>query len=49
MRIVLDTRFNKLEQFIDQLQNWDVDFRLLGASGFLGQVTQLVSRDIRVA
>lgn len=48
MQIILDTNFNTLEQFIDEVQHWDLDFRLLGTGGFLGQVKQLVSPDILI-
>ena len=48
MQIVLDTHFNTLEQFIDGVQHFDLDFKLLGTGGFLGQVKQLISRDILI-
>jgi hypothetical protein len=48
MQIILDTNFNTLEQFIDEVQHWDLDFRLLGTGGFLGQVKQLVSPDVLI-
>ncbi len=48
MQIVLDTHFNSLEQFIGEVQHWDLDFRLLGTGGFLGQVKQLVSPDVLI-
>jgi AraC family ethanolamine operon transcriptional activator len=49
VHIVLNTRFNNLEQFIDEVQHWDFDFRLLGTGGFLGHVKQFVSRDVLIA
>ncbi|MFW2440785.1 MAG: hypothetical protein ACN4GR_15625 [Arenicellales bacterium] len=49
MQIVLDTHFNSLEQFVDEVQHFDLDFKLLGTGGFLGQVKQLVSQDILIA
>lgn len=48
MQIVLDTRFSNLEQFMDEIQHWDLDFRLLGTGGFSGKVKQLVSRDVLI-
>lgn len=48
MQIILDTNFNSLEQFIDEIQHFDLDFRLLGTGGFLGQVKQLVSPDVLI-
>ena len=46
MQIVLDTHFNNLEQFMEEVQYWDLDFRLLGVGGFLGCVKQFVSQDV---
>jgi len=46
MHIVLDTHFNSLEQFIGEVQHFDLDFRLLGTGGFVGQVKQLISPNI---
>lgn len=46
MQIILDRHFNNLEQFIDEVQHWDLDFRLLGVGGFVGRMKQLVSRDV---
>ena len=48
MQIVLDTHFTNVEQFMHEVQQWDLDFRLLGTGGFLGQVKQLVSRDVLI-
>jgi AraC-like DNA-binding protein len=48
MQIVLDTHINNLEQFIDEVQHWDLDFRLLDSGGFTGRVKQLVSRDMLI-
>ena len=48
MQIVLDTHFNSLEQFIAEVQHWDLDFRLLGTGGFQGQVKQLISPDMLI-
>ena len=48
MQIVLDTHFNSLEQFIDEVQHFYLDFKLLGTGGFLGQVKQLISPDILI-
>jgi hypothetical protein len=49
MQIVLDTHFNNLEQFINEVMHWDLDFRLLGTGGFLGHVKQFVSQDVLIA
>ena len=49
MQIVLNTHFNNLEQFIDEVQHWDFDFRLLGTGGFLGHVKQFISRDVLIS
>lgn len=46
MQIILDRYFNNLEQFVEEVQHWDLDFRLLGAGGFVGRMKQLVFRDI---
>jgi AraC-like DNA-binding protein len=48
MQIVLDTHINNLEQFIDEVQHWDLDFRLLDTGGFTGRVKQLASRDVLI-
>jgi hypothetical protein len=48
MHIVLDTHINNLEQFIDEVQHWDLDFRLLDTGGFTGRVKQLVSQDVLI-
>jgi AraC family ethanolamine operon transcriptional activator len=48
MKAALDTRFNNLEQFIQEVQHWDLDFRLLGAGGFQGRIKQVASRDVLV-
>ena len=48
MQIVLDTHISNLEQFIDKIQHWDLDFRLLGTGGFSGRVKQLASRDVLI-
>jgi AraC-like DNA-binding protein len=49
MQLVLDTPFNNLDQFIEKIQHWDLDFRLLGVGGFSGRVKQLVSQDILIS
>ena len=46
MQLILNNHFNTLEQFIDEVQHWDLDFRLLGIGGFLGCVKQFVSQDV---
>ena len=48
MQIVINTRFNNLEQFIDEVKHWDLDFRLLGTGGFLGHIKQLISQDVLI-
>lgn len=49
MKTALDTRFNNLEQFIHEIQHWDLDFRLLDTGGFQGYIKQVVSRDVLVS
>jgi AraC family ethanolamine operon transcriptional activator len=49
MQIVLDTSFNNLDQFIEKIQHWDLDFRMLDIGGFSGKVKQLVSRDMLIS
>jgi len=48
MNTGLDTHLNDLEQFIHEIQHWDLDFRLLGTGGFKGRIGQLLSRDVLV-
>ena len=48
MKTVIDTRFHDLEQFIQEVQHWDLDFRILDTGGFQGRLKQLVSRDVLV-
>ena len=48
MQIVLDTRFSNLELFMQEVDRWDLDFRLLGNGGFTGRVKQLISREVLV-
>ena len=43
MQIILDTH---LEHFLDEVQYWDLDFRLLGIGGFEGSVKQLASQNV---
>ena len=49
MNTVLDTSYNDLEYFIQEVQHWDLDFRLLDTGGFQGRVKQVVSRDVLVS
>lgn len=49
MKTVLDTSFNDLEQFIQEVQHWDLDFRILDTGGFQCRLKQLVSRDVLVS
>lgn len=49
MKTALDTHFNNLEQFIHEIQHWDLDFRLLDTGGFQGRIKQVVSRDALVS
>ena len=48
MKTVLDTSFYDLEQFMQEVQHWDLDFRLLDTNGFHGRLKQLASRDVLV-
>jgi AraC family ethanolamine operon transcriptional activator len=48
MQIILDTHINNLEQFVDEFQHWDLDFRLLGTGGFTGRVKQLANQEILI-
>jgi AraC family ethanolamine operon transcriptional activator len=48
MQIILDSTFHTLEEFMQEVDRWDIDFRLLGRGGFLGRVKQLVSRDVLI-
>lgn len=49
MNTVLDTSFNDLEHFTQEVQHWDLDFRILDTGGFLGRLKQLASRDVLVS
>ena len=46
MQIILDSHFKILERFLDEVQYWDIDFRLLGVSGFEGSLKQLFSQNV---
>ena len=46
MQLILNNHFNTLEQFINEVQHWDLDFRLMGVGGFSGRVKQFMSRDV---
>jgi len=46
MQIILDTHFKHLEHFLEQVQYFDLDFRLLGTGGFKGSLKQLVSQRV---
>lgn len=48
MQVILDTTFHSLEKFIQEVDRWDLDFRLLGTGGFSGRVKQLISHDVLV-
>jgi AraC family transcriptional regulator, ethanolamine operon transcriptional activator len=43
MEIILDTQFKDFEHFVEEIQYWDLDFRLLGTGGFKGSLKQLLS------
>lgn len=46
MQLILNNRFNTLEQFINEVQHWDLDFRLMGVGGFSGCLKQFASSDV---
>ena len=48
MQVILDSTFHTLEEFIQEVDRWDIDFRLLGRGGFVGRIKQLVSRDMLI-
>ena len=49
MKTVLDTRFHDLEQFMQEVQHWDLDFRAMDTGGFQGHLKQLVSENVLVS
>ena len=49
MKTVLDTSFNDLEQFMQEVQHWDLDFRIMDTGGFQGRIKQLVSENVLVS
>jgi len=49
MKTVLDTSFNDLEQFMQEVQHWDLDFRIMDTGGFQGRLKQLVSENVLVS
>ena len=49
MQIILDTHFKHIEHFLDRVQHWDLDFKLLGIGGFEGSVKQLASQNVLLA
>ena len=48
MQVILDTTFHSLEKFTQEVDRWDLEFRLLGTGGFAGHVKQLISRDVLI-
>ena len=49
MQKVLDCKFNDLDQMIEVIQGWDLNFRLIEPGGFTGFVTQLISADALIS
>ena len=49
MQAVLDTRFHDLEQFMQEVQHWDLDFRVMDTGGFQGRLKQLVAENVLVS
>ena len=49
MKAVLDTRFHDLEQFMQEVHHWDLDFRVMDTGGFQGRLKQLVSENMLVS
>lgn len=49
MQKVLDCKFNDLEQLIEVVQGWDLDFRLIESGGFTSYVSQLISADALIS
>ena len=49
MKAVLDTRFHDLEQFMQAVHHWDLDFRIMDTGGFQGRLKQLVSENVLVS
>lgn len=49
MQLILDSRYSNLEQFLQEVDHWDLDFRLLDTGGFQGHLKQLVSRDVLIS
>lgn len=48
MHLILDSGFDSLEELVNAVDHWDLDFRLLGTGGFSGRITQLVSDDVLI-
>ena len=46
MQIILDTQVKHFEHLLEQVQYFDLDFRLLGTGGFKGLLKQLVSQRV---
>jgi len=48
MQMVLDTRFSNLEQLLDEVRFWDLDFRQMDAGSLAGYLRQLASEDVLI-
>ena len=48
MEIILDSRFDSLEQLSSLTKAWDLDFRLVQNGGFQGQIRQTVMPEILI-
>jgi len=46
MQLILDSHFDQLEHFVNEVRHWDLDYRLLSTGGFEGSLKQLSSRDV---
>jgi AraC family ethanolamine operon transcriptional activator len=49
MEIILDSRFDDLEQLSSLTKAWDLDFRLIQKGGFQGQIRQSVMPEILIS
>lgn len=49
MQKVLDCKFNDLEQLIEAIEGWDLDFRLIESGGFTSYVSQSISADALIS
>lgn len=48
MEILLNTRINDLDRFMDEIRHWDLDFRLMTCGGIAGRIIQMASQDVLV-